>query len=137
METLLASAARMTSDVSATKTLQRGVRSLTFLLETTAEANEAGDTLDVYIQDSLDGLVWDDLVHFTQVLGNGGHKKFLARVSTLVAPTASLGAPKDEALAEGVRQGPIGSMIRAKWVIGQSGVPADASFTFGINMLQG
>ena len=133
--TILGSAARTASDVGAAVSIRNGAKGLIFFLKTTAEAHEAGDTLDVYIQELLpDGVTWNDFVHFTQVLGNGGHKLHVARVNCEVAPTTALGEVKDAALGVGVNQGPVCPTIRAKWTIAQSGdVPADGSFTFSVD----
>lgn len=38
-------------------------------LSVTATDTDAGDTLDVYIQSTIDGVTWDDRVHFTQLIG--------------------------------------------------------------------
>jgi len=102
-----------------------------FLLNVTAAATAAGDTLDVYVQASCDGgTTWDDFVHFTQVLGNGGAKKYLARWQGMIAPTTAQAAPQDGALAAGVAAGPHGSVWRVKWVVVSASAP---SFTFSVS----
>lgn len=104
-----------------------------FLLTVSAAATDAGDTLDVYIQHSMDnGDTWDDFVHFTQVLGNGGAKKFKAIWNAIMAPETELAAPGDGALAAGVLQGPIGEKLRIKWVVVDAG-SANVSFTFKVD----
>jgi hypothetical protein len=101
-----------------------------FELNITAAAAAVGDTLDVYLQHSPDdGTTWDDFVHFTQALGNGGVKKFLATWSRIPTPEAELKAPADATLAAGVLQGPVGKDWRAKWVIGG----ATPGFTFQVD----
>jgi hypothetical protein len=135
MKTLAALASRNSNGSGSAVMLERGITGLTFILQLAEAADDAGDTLDVYIQDSIDGSVWDDLVHFTQALGNSGAKTFLARAACGISPIAALGEKKDCSLAAGVRQGPVGSMVRAKWVIAPSGdVPADQSFKFSVVM---
>lgn len=101
------------------------------LLNVTAAATAVGDTLNVYVQASVDGgTTWDDVISFTQVLGNGGAKKFLARWQGLIAPTTALAAPQDAALAAGsVAQGPHGLLWSAKWVVVSASGP---SFTFSL-----
>jgi hypothetical protein len=137
MITLVASAARGTSGDSgplspapiANPELIRGAR---FVLRVTAAATEATDTLDVYIQQSYDGTNFDDLVHFTQVLGNGGAKTFVGEWYRDVSPESELHAPQDAAIAVGVLQGgKIGFPLRVKWVIVDPGGGA-ASFTFSV-----
>lgn len=54
-----------------------------FVLNVTAAGTDAGDTLDVYVDVSPDdGTTWLNAIHFTQVLGNGGAKKFVATLNT-------------------------------------------------------
>lgn len=135
MLTLLASEARTASGTySVPEALARSIakasRSL-FLLEVTAAATAAGDTLNVFVQSSVDGTVWDDFIHFTEVLGDGGAKKFLAAWNGVITPTTALGPPADGTLSAGVKQGPVGSQFRVKWVIVDA-TTDDASFTFGL-----
>ena len=101
-----------------------------YVLDVTAAASDVGDTLDVYIQSSVDGTTWDDFIHFTQVLGNGGAKKFRAAHNSIITPTTALGPEADGTLAAGVKQGPLGSQFRIKYVIVDA--DADASFTFSV-----
>jgi hypothetical protein len=102
-----------------------------FLLNVSAAAAGAGDTLDVFIQSSGDdGTTYDDFIHFTQVLGNGGAKKLIARWSANVAPETEIKAPQDKALAAGVQQGPIASKVRVAWVV--AGAGADFDFTLSM-----
>jgi hypothetical protein len=102
-----------------------------FLLNVTAAATAAGDTLDVYIQaTSDDGTTWDDFVHFSQILGNGGAKKELFRWQGMIAPTTDHAAPADASLAVAtIKQGPHGTVWRVKWVVASASAP---SFTFSV-----
>lgn len=105
----------------------RDVSAAQVLLTVSAAALAAEDTLDVYLQSSDDGgTTWDDFVHFTQVLGNGGAKKHVANWSGIVAPESEMHAVADAAMSAGVKQGPVGELWRIKWVI----VGETASFTF-------
>jgi hypothetical protein len=130
---LLTSAARTASGNQAlTGKIGQAVAAI-FLLTVSAAATDTGDTLDVYIQHSVDGgTTWDDFVHFTQVLGDGGAKKFQAFWNGLMAPEAEQAAPADATMAAGVKQGPVGSKWRVKWVIVDAGTD-DASFTFKVD----
>ena len=131
--TLVASAARTTSSTAAVSVPVELVQSAIFQLTVSAAATDAGDTLDVYVQHTVDGgTTWDDFVHFTQVLGNGGAKKFLATWNRQVTPESELKPPADAGLAAGVLQGPVGSTWRVKWVIVDADV--DGSFTFALSM---
>lgn len=103
-----------------------------FMLNVSAAATAAGDTLNVYIQASADnGTTWDDFVSFTQVLGNGGAKKFMARWSTMGgAPTVAMAAPAIATLAAGsVQQGPHGTLWRVQSVVVSA---TAASFTLKV-----
>lgn len=105
------------------------VTTAVFFLSVTAAAAGAGDFLDVFIQHSLDDVNWDDFVHFTQVLGNGGAKKLIAHWSSLATPTTPIHALTDGALAAGVFQGPVASTWRVKYVI----TPAATTVAAGSN----
>ena len=102
------------------------------LLNVTAAAAGATDTLNVYVQGTVDsGTTWDDIMSFTQVLGNGGVKKFLARWTPRIAPEVEMAAPTDATLAAGnVQQGPHGLLWRVKAVV--VNVTA-AAFTFKVS----
>jgi hypothetical protein len=131
-EVLLASAARTTSGTATlTASVVNQWRAAAFLLDVTVAATDAGDTLDVYLQSSVDGSTWDDFAHFTQVLGNGGAKKFVATWTREITPESELKAPADGSLAAGVLQGPNASSWRVKWVIVDAGT-ANVSFTFSL-----
>lgn len=68
--------------------LQQSWKELMVVLDVTSAATDAGDTLDVYVDTSFDGGVsFVNIGHFTQVLGNGGAKKFI--MSFKSAPVAS------------------------------------------------
>lgn len=105
------------------------IRAAVFQLNVTAAATAAGDTLDVYVQTAVDDTNWDDIVHFTQVLGNGGAKTFLAYLNATLVPATPIHAPQNKALAVGVNQGPVGDGLRVAWTIASSSSP---SFTFSV-----
>jgi hypothetical protein len=99
-------------------------------LVVTAASAAAGDTLDVYIQQTFDSVNYDDLVHFAQVLGNGGAKMFLSssavRRADLAAETHEA---TDAALAAGTaRDVMAGRSFKVKWVI----AGATPSFSFQV-----
>lgn len=135
MVTLLPSAARTISGTLDLNTILPHVEQLlaaSFQLTVSAAATDVGDTLDVYVQHSVDGgTTWDDFVHFTQVLGNGGAKKFLAQWLRDVSAESELKAPADASLAAGVLQGPTGPAWKLKWVIVDASTQ-NASFTFSV-----
>lgn len=77
---LLASAVRSaTGNSQATSARLPVCEAVAFVLDLTAAASAVDDTLDVYIQTRV-GDVWLDVVHFTQMLGNGGAKRYVAKI---------------------------------------------------------
>lgn len=102
---------------------------LSFELDVTAAATAAGDTLDVYVQTTLDGTNWVDVVHFTQVLGNGGVKRFFAKISKDVAETMFENAT---ALGAAAVRNIFGHQWRARWAVTDA-TTDDASFTFSVH----
>lgn len=105
-----------------------GFEVLAFELDVTAAATEVGDTLDVFVQTTVDGTTWVDIVHFTQILGNGGAKRYFSKVAAAQALTefengAALAAAS-------VRHIP-GSRYRVRWAITDSGT-VNASFNFAV-----
>jgi len=103
-----------------------GFEVLLFQLEVTAAATAAGDTLDVFVQTTIDGSTWLDSIHFTQVLGNGGAKRFISKLSASLALTEY---EAGSALGAAAVRNIIGSQWRARWVIAEAD---DASFTFSV-----
>ena len=134
MSAILPSAARTTSGTFVLPSSFGNVAAACFGLIVSAAATDAGDTLDVYVQHSPDGgTTWDDFIHFTQVLGNGGAKAFIAQWNALASPESELHVPSDAAMAAGVLQGPVGNTVRIKWVIVNAGA-ANQSFTFSVSL---
>lgn len=103
-----------------------------FDLNVTAAATDVGDTLDVYVDTTMDGAAtWLNVVHFTQCLGNGGAKHETA----VVNPTASVAvAPVNTAAdgASGAVRNLLGSSFRVRYV--QVDANANASFAFTVKM---
>jgi hypothetical protein len=105
-----------------------------FILDVTAAATAADDTLDVYIDFSPDGgLTWINAIHFTQVLGNGGAKKEIAKINAntgLATATAPLNIAADAA-SGAVRNISLFEDVRYRAVIVD--VDTDnASFTYSL-----
>lgn len=63
------------------------VNGFVFELDCTAAADAADDYCDVYIQTRVDGTNWVDVVHFTQLIGNGGTKRYYAKITAGAAMT--------------------------------------------------
>ena len=98
----------------------------TWLLNVTSAAAAAGDTLDVYVDTNVND-TWINVAHFTQVLGNGGAKKyFTVTIPTNMTTTDS--ATTD--CAVGVARGVVGSQFRGRYVIVDGGAHGEEfSFT--------
>jgi hypothetical protein len=132
-KTLLASGARgATAGTNATAvTGLDAIKRLLVLLDVTAAAAENTDTLDVYI-DVLgpDAATYLNAIHFTQMLGNGGAKKFFAVLDPSAPGALDIDVTADAA-AGAVRPALFGSAVRVRYVIADAGGAA-ASFTFSV-----
>jgi len=74
--TLFASAARTDlTDGNGDAVEVRAHDRIIVLLDVTASATEAGDTLDVYVDASIDGTTWYNVGRFVQQAGDGSAKK--------------------------------------------------------------
>lgn len=100
---------------------------IAFVLDVTAAATEVGDTLDVYVQTKLDGTNWVDVVHFTQILGNGSTKRVFAKIEP---PTAMTAFENGTALGAAAVRALFGTQWRCRWVVVDGN--ANASFTFSV-----
>jgi len=99
-------------------------------LDVTAAAKEVGDTLDAYVQTQLDDTNWIDICHFTQVLGNGGAKRHIAKLDASLAQATFEAAAS---LNAGAIRNIIGRRLRVKYVTtNDADDPADTSFTFSV-----
>lgn len=87
------------------------------ILDITASATDAGDTLDVMIDVSWDGgTVWYNAIHFTQQAGNGSAAKEMAMLDAaayLSDPDAVLAVTADAGSGV-VRQGLVGPLMRVR-----------------------
>lgn len=102
----------------------------TFLLDVTAAATDAADTLDVYIDWSLDDSTYINGGHFTQVLGNGGAVAYFMQFGPSGFGTADLDATADQA-AGTVLPSLIGPYVRTRYVIVDGGAHGE-EFTFSV-----
>lgn len=108
--------------------MMEGFEAVTFQLDVTVAATDVGDTLDVYVQTTIDGTNWVDIVHFTQVLGNGGAKRFFSKISASLALTEFENAT---ALGAAAVRHIVGDRYRVRWAITDASTD-NASFTFGV-----
>jgi hypothetical protein len=96
-----------------------------FLLDVTAASAAGGDTLDVFVDASIDeGATFVNLVHFTTILGNGSAKKEVAFCTKVAAALAAVGTD----LNSGDAPRPfVGDRARVRYVAVGTG-----SFTFKV-----
>ena len=107
-----------------------GWRRAVLVLNVTASATDAGDTLDVYVDVSPDGgTTWVNAVHFAQQAGNGAAKKEIAVLDTS-NPGADTVVVTSDAAAAKVRPAVFGDVLRARWAIADA--DANASHTFSV-----
>lgn len=99
-----------------------------FVLDVTAAATAAADTLDVFVQTQLDETNWVDVVHFTQVVGDGGALRYISKVT---ADLANAEFEVGTALGAAAARNLLGHRWRARWVLVDDGTD-NASFTFSI-----
>lgn len=105
------------------------VNAFVFTLDVTAAATDNGDTLNVKIQTKADGTNWIDVAHFTEVVGDGGAKRFGMKISAAVAQaifTATVALTAGNAV-----RNVLGDEWRVVWTIVDVGGD-DASFTFSV-----
>lgn len=102
-------------------------RAIGFVLDLTAAATDAGDTLDVKIQTRLDGTNWVDVVSFTQCLGNGGAKRHFAKIDAGIAQAMF---ENGAALAAGNVRNLVGEV----WRVVHTQVDADSDGTFSFSV---
>lgn len=105
------------------------VNGFVFVLNVTAAATDAADTLNVKVQTKLDGTNWVDVCAFTEVLGNGGALKHVAKIAAGAAQAMFV----DAALAAGSVRNLLGDEWRT--VHAQVDADSDASFTFSITAI--
>lgn len=128
--TLAASAARTASANGTAVYIGGERRRFIFICSITASATDAGDTLDVYIDWSLDNSTFYNGGHFTQQAGNGAAAKMFM-VFDPSNPGTSVIAVTSDAASGAVRPGLFGPYVRARWAIADSG-DANSSHTFSV-----
>lgn len=95
---------------------------------TDAEA-ASDDTLDVFVQTTIDGENWIDIAHFTQVLGDGGPVRY---VTKLVASAAETEFETGTALTAAAVRNLVGDQYRVRWDIVDGSEDSSQSFTFSV-----
>lgn len=114
------------------QTLDAIYKELMIQLDVTAAATDVGDTLDVYVDMSIDGgSKWHNIVHFTQVLGNGGAKTFVAVIKNDNPGATAVFATTADAAAGATRQIGFGGNLRYRAVTVDAGTQ-NVGFTFSL-----
>lgn len=132
--TLFASAVRAaaTAGTNGTAVYVGGERRrFLWLLSLTNAAAAAGDTLDVYVDYSLDNTTYYNGVHFTQILGNGADT---LAYFTVCDPTAGLAADVNvtaDAAVNTTRPALFGPWVRGRYVLVDGGAHGQ-TFTFSL-----
>lgn len=124
---MLASEARTASGTGDAQVVPGAHEALEVVLDVTAAATDADDTLDVTVQAFVGGQ-WVDIVHFTQVVGNGGAKRHFAKVC---GPEPQAMFENASALAAGSVRHLLSDSYRVKWTIVDP-TGSNASFTFSV-----
>jgi hypothetical protein len=101
-----------------------------FILDVTAAASEVTDTLDVYVDWSLDNVTYYNGGHFTQCLGNGGAVSYYMVFDPSAGVATDVDVTADQAVST-VVPSLFGPYVRARWVEVDAGGVA-SSFTFSV-----
>ncbi len=132
VRTLVASAARTATSTGSTAIrIPDAPNAVGIVLDVTAAATDVGDTLNVFVQTKIDGTNWVDVYHATEVLGNGGAKRYIAKLTGALAEAEF---ENGAALAAAAVRNLIGDEWRARWAVVDAGAD-DASFTFSITLI--
>lgn len=112
--------------------LQAAWQQMIIQLDVTSAATDVGDTLDVYVDTSFDGGTKQvNLIHFTQVLGNGGAKTFVAVIKNDNPGTTAVFATSADAAAGNTRQIGFGDRINFRAVTVDASTQ-NVGFTYSI-----
>ena len=125
--TIQASAAKTASGLGDSVRLPGMANAYAFTLDCTVGSAGASDTCDVYVATMLDGVNWTNIVHYTQLTGTGGAKRYIAKVC------ADLTQDDFEAsgsLAASAVRNLMGDEYRATWSI--TDTSGSGSFTFSV-----
>ena len=107
-----------------------GCRAIAFVLDVTDADTNASDTFDVSVQTKLDGTNWLDVVHFTQILGNGSDTlRFVAKV---VADLATAEFEIATALGAAAVRNLLGLEWRVKTVLVDGGGAGSPKFDISV-----
>lgn len=124
---LVASAARTADGNSQSAPVRLPVApAVAFVLDLTAAGSAADDLCDVFVQTKI-GDSWFDVVHFTQLVGNGGAKRYVAK---LVAALATAEYETGTALGAAAVRNVLGDEWAVRWDVTNGA--GTHSFTFSV-----
>ena len=134
--TLYAAATRATAIANSAGTavtdVGRAKRAIV-LLDVTAMGGVAGDTLDVFVDVSLDGSKWLNAAHFTQLAGNAAPMSSYVILDPSAPGTAPIVTTSD--CGSGVtRPGAWGAYIRGRYTLVDAGAHGQSA-TFSLTAL--
>ena len=131
--TLFALAARTVgaNQVSATFDLRGERRRFSIVNNITVSATDAGDTLDVYVDFSLDGTVWYNAVHFTQQSGAGAARIEFATLDPTTPGAVVVNVTADQASGV-VAPAVFGRYMRGRYTVVEFAGVGVASHTFSL-----
>lgn len=106
------------------------------VLDVTAAGTDAGDTLDVYIDECVDGVgdQWVNIIHFTQILGNGGAKRYAAALRPAPLATANNILSSTDQTAGNALQFPLTDRYRYRAAEANTST-TDSTFTFSLKLI--
>ena len=131
--TLFASAARTVVAGALSTAIDLGGerKRVVAVLDITASATDAGDTLDVYIDWSIDNAIWYNAVHFTQKAGNTAAIREFAVLDPSNPPATVTNVTADAASGV-VRPEVFGRYIRGRYTVVEFAGVGVASHTFSL-----
>ena len=102
-----------------------------FMLDVTAAATEANDTLNVTVEGSLDGSLFFEVLSFAEVLGNGGAIQHYEPILQTGNVAGFIGS---DALVAGTSIAVQALKYRVRWsIVDPTGT--NASFTFSVGVM--
>lgn len=130
----LAAAAYTTVEANAVKatfdTQGYGLREVLAILDLDNADTDAGDTLDIFLDASIDGTLYYNFVHFTQIAGNTAAGQYFAISG---AQAAAEEAISSDVSAGGTPRTFLGRYIRVRHTLVDA--DANATFTYSLKMI--
>ncbi len=107
-------------------------QSLAFMLDVTAVGATSGDKLDAYVQTTVDGSNWFDIIHFAQILGDAAPGEATRQTTSLRAVQGQNPTLHNSALAAGQKRDVFGDKYRMRYDITSGSAP---SFTVSVSVV--